>query len=369
MKKKDTNLLLFTLFLAAFVISIPSIFNRESQEVNNFGINLENSQVSWNVSDYDQFVGPALNTTSELKKFRIFIDDDDPEFNWTKTEGDFGWCTGSGIEGDPYIIQDLYIDVEKNGGGIYIRDSDKYFVIRNCWINNSGVSEFDAAVFLRYTSNGVIEENIFTYMLKGVMVEFSSSDISISGNYMISDPVVQFGRAISVSGGSSDINITRNMIYNFYSPMYINSQITNITIQNNYLTNTVFKEWEDAPVRFRLVNTSKVIYNTLDGVYAQTGVFVDVIGGVNNTVFNNTIVSGGVDVPDVPILSGSLKISAPDTSAVNLEDCNYNLVAHNRILSSSDADIPGYDTLLILGLFGVIFIALAIRINLKKKQA
>ena len=368
MRRKAANLLLFLVFTTVLMISIPSIFTRESQEVNNYGINLENSQVSWNVSDYDAFVGPALNTTSTLKKFRIYINDDDPNYNWTKTEQDFEWCTGSGIEGDPYIIENLYIDAQGLGGGIYIRESVKHFIIRNCWINNSGTTELDAAVFLRYTENGNITENIFTYTKVGVWVEFYSSNIIVSDNYMISDPIL-ISRAIQLDNYCTDVNITGNKIFNFYSGMLIDKYVTNATIKNNYITNTIFEEWDAPPVRFRQVNESKVIYNTLDGVYAQTGVFVEVLGGTNNTVFNNTIVSGGIDVPEVPILSGSLKISAPDTGAVNLEDCNYNLVAHNRILSSSDAGIPGYDTLLILGLFGVIFTALAIRINLKKKHA
>ena len=153
MKKKDKNLLLFTLFLTVLVVSLPSIMKGDSKETTNFGFNLEGSQVSWNVSEYDEFIGPAINTTSAIMKFRIYIRDDDPNYNWTKTEADFEWCTGSGTEGDPYIIENLYIDAQGEGGGMYIRNTDKYFVIRNCWINNSEVIKYGAAIFLEYAVN------------------------------------------------------------------------------------------------------------------------------------------------------------------------------------------------------------------------
>ena len=367
MRRKATNLLLFLVFTTILMVSIPSIIGRDSKGVTNIGFDLESGQVSWNVSDYDEFIGAPINTSSTSNAFRIYIDDDDPDYNWTKTEEDYAWCTGAGIEGDPYIIENLYIDAQGDGGGIYIRDSVKHFIIRNCWINNSGTHSIDAAVFLEYVENGNITDNIFSYTRVGLQGTYSCFDISVSENYMISNPVLG-ARAIKLSYNCNNFTIIRNKIFNFYDGMHFAIDIHNLTLRNNYITNTVFEEWEDPPVRFREVNNSKVIYNTLDGVYAQTGVFVQVLGGTGNTFFNNTIVSGGVDVPEVPILSADPKLSAPDSSALNFEDCNYNLIAHNRILSSSDTGIPGYDTLLILGLFGIIFTTLAIRINLKKKQ-
>ncbi|MBA7716792.1 hypothetical protein ES703_125870 [subsurface metagenome] len=106
----------------------------------------------------------------------------------------------------------------------------------------------------------------------------------------------------------------------------------------------------------------------MDGVYTQLGVFVEVDGGGDNIVVNNTSVSAGsVDVPEIPILSNGPKLQAPDRSAINLQDCYSNLVAHNIILErDSDVGIPGYDTLLILSLAGIVFTALVIKISVKK---
>ncbi|MFX1281125.1 MAG: right-handed parallel beta-helix repeat-containing protein [Promethearchaeota archaeon] len=365
MKKNSVNLLLFFVTISLLIGTIPLLSERKIQKTNSFGFNLETSDVSWDVSDYTEFIGPALNTTSELVKFRIYIRDDDPEYNWTKTEAENEWCTGSGTEGDPYVIENLYINAYGEGGGLYIRNTDKHFIVRNCWVNNSGPAETDAGVLMRYTENGNISNNIFSYIKKGVQIEYSCKDIIIENNYMIGDPAM-YSRAFEFAYDCVNIDIIGNKIFNFYEGGYFDLNIVNLTLRRNYITNTVFKEWEDSPMHFRMVNDSKVIYNTLDGVYAQSGVFVDVLGGTNNTVFNNSIVSGGGDKPTTPLLSSGLHMSASNRVAMNLEDCNFNLVAHNRIFKGSALDIPSYDSFIVIGLIGVISATLIIKFSIRK---
>ena len=183
---------------------------------------------------------------------------------------------------------------------------------------------------------------------------------------MISDPSL-VARAVACDW-NNDIVITGNVIVNFYDAIAIYDFTTNCTLSNNYVANFIFEEWEDPPVHFFRVNDSKVIYNTLDGVYTQLGVFVEVFGGGGNTVTNNTVVSASsMDAPEIPILSSGPKLQAPDKSGVNLQDSYNNLIAHNRILGGdSDLGIPGYDTLLTLSLAGIVFAALIIKISLKK---
>jgi len=364
MKAKNKSLLLFLVFLTILMISVPSLYTRKSRDGVDIGFNLENNQVSWNVSEYDEFTGPPIDTSppNYLEVFRIFIDGNDPNYNWSKTAAENEWCSGSGVAGDPYIIEGLYINAQGDGGGIYIKNSSKHFVVRDCWVNNSGTKEHDAAVLVRWAENGIIEDNIFTYTRVGVWVQFYCSNITVSGNYMISDPAL-VARAVAVDYYCSDVDITGNVIVNFYSGMYINNHVVNCTISYNYVANFIFEEWEDAPVRFFRVNDSMATYNTLDGVYTQLGVFVEVFGGGGNIVTDNTAVSASsADIPEIPILS-----DVPDRSAVNLQDCYNNLIAHNRILGGeSDAGIPGYDTLLTLSLAGIMFTALVIKISVKK---
>lgn len=367
MKSKNKNLMLFLVFLTILMVSVPSLYSKKSQD----GIDifsLGNSQVSWNVSEYVNFTGPPIDASPPyyLKVFRIFIDDNDPDYNWSKTEAENEWCSGSGTAGDPYIIEGLYINAQGDGGGIYIKNTSNHFIVRNCWVNNSGSQDINAGVLVSWSENGIIEDNIFTYTVTGVWVQSDCHNISVSGNYMIGDPYSS-SRAFQAAGDCSVIDVSDNVVVNFYDPMYIASA-TNISLSNNYVANFIFEEWGDAPVRFRQVNDSEVVYNTLDGVYAQKGVFVDVLGGGDNIVINNTAVSeGSVNVPEIPILSSGPKLQATDRSAINLQDCYSNLVAHNRILENdSDLGIPGYDTLLILSLAGIVFTALVIKTCLKK---
>lgn len=369
MKSKNKNLLLFLAFLTILMVSVPSLHTRKSQE----GIdifNLGNSQVSWNVSEYDEFTGPPIDagiSPPSYLLFRIYVDEDDPNYNWSKTEAENAWCSGSGTPGDPYIIEGLYIDAQGVGGGIYIKNSVKHFIIRNCWVNNSGTHEYHAGVLVKFSENGIIENNIFTYTMKGVWIEFYCSNITVSGNYMVSDPISIYARAIDCDW-NDDILITGNVIVNFYDGILIYDFTTNCILSNNYIANFIFEEWEDPPVRFFRVNDSEAVYNMIDGVYAQLGVFADTIGGGDNLITNNSVVSrGSVDVPEIPILSSNPKLQAPDKSVVNLNDCFNNLIAHNRILSGgSDEAIPGYETLLILSLVGIVVGALVIKISFKK---
>ena len=368
MKSKNKHLSLFLVFLTILMISVPSFYTRKSRDVTDTGFSLENSQVSWNVSEYINFTGPPIDTTfpNKYKVFRIFIDDNDPNYNWSKTAAENEWCSGSGVTGDPYIIEGLYIDAQGEGGGIYIENSDRYFVVRDCWVNNSGTKEHDAGVLVQWSENGIIENNIFSNIKDGVWVQTDCHNISVSRNYMISDPSM-YSRAFQSAGDCSNINVSGNVIVNFYSGMYL-SDVTNITLSHNYIANFIFEEWEDPPVWFYTVNNSEVIYNTLDGVYAKTEFSVEIIGGMNNTVYDNKVVStSSVNVPEIPILINVPKLHALDTRGFSLQDCYNNLIAHNIMLGGdTDSGIPGYDTLLTLSLAGIVFTALVIRIYMKK---
>ena len=237
MKAKNKGLLLFLVFLTILIVSVPSLYTRKNQDgVDIF--NLGNSQVSWNVSEYAEFTGPPIDTTPPYysEVFRIFIDDTDPDYNWSKTAAENEWCSGSGVARDPYVIEGLYINAQGEGGGIHIQDSDKHFVVRDCWVNNSGIKEHDAGVLVQYSENGIIENNIFTYTKVGVWVQSECHNISVSENYMISDPSI-YSRAFQLAYYCSDIDVSGNVIINFYSGMHISLYVTNFTLRDNYVAN------------------------------------------------------------------------------------------------------------------------------------
>ena len=74
----------------------------------------------------------------------IFIDNTDPNFDWSKISSENAWCSGSGTGIDPYIIENVIIDGQNNGYCIEIKNSDVPFIIRNCSLYNSGIINFFA---------------------------------------------------------------------------------------------------------------------------------------------------------------------------------------------------------------------------------
>ena len=79
---------------------------------------------------------PELKMAGYWEIGPIEIDDDDPTKNWTYTETTYDWCSGSGIVNDPYIIENITINGQFTNG-IYILNSNVFFIIRNCTVYNS----------------------------------------------------------------------------------------------------------------------------------------------------------------------------------------------------------------------------------------
>lgn len=94
----------------------------------------------------------------------IYIDN-----NWTETVAMYDWCTGTGTEEDPYIIQDIKIDMDnKSRYGIKISKGSN-FVIRNCiFTNTTNQGEKTAGIYIIEAEQGLIEYNNFTYCKTGV---------------------------------------------------------------------------------------------------------------------------------------------------------------------------------------------------------
>ena len=102
---------LLILILVSFIIFNLPFLNRSG----NIGSVFRNERLEKN---------PKI---SQLSK-RIHIDN-----NWSEAKI-AGICTGLGTYGDPYIIQDLFINGNGTGNGITITSKNDYFRIENCTI-------------------------------------------------------------------------------------------------------------------------------------------------------------------------------------------------------------------------------------------
>ncbi len=307
-----------------------------------------------NISDYVTFVGPPINTTPApyINNFRIYIDDADPNYNWSKTSSENSWLTGSGTPGDPYIIENLFIDADRDGGGIRIVRSTKNFIIRDNWINNSGPNEYNSGILLKDTvENGIIENNLITYVHKGINLEIFCSNITIRNNYLLSDhSTAGNSRSLQVTM-SNDITIIGNVaIDHYHGVLFIKNE--NITFSRNYIRNDIWGEdYIVSPVDLRFSNNTKITYNGFGGAYTQSRTFVFMGNGSGNVIFNNsqtiTITQSVLGISG----AGELQIQASDTS------CNNNYIAHNfKFVLSSSQNIPGFDLTLLIGITGIAFI-------------
>ncbi len=89
----------------------------------------------------------------------------------------------NGTEADPYIIENLEIDGSGSGYCIFIENTNKFFIIRNCTLENSN----DAGLLMLGSSNGIIENcTIINNQGSGIKAESEFVDIEVY-NSTISD--------------------------------------------------------------------------------------------------------------------------------------------------------------------------------------
>ncbi|NHJ23651.1 MAG: hypothetical protein EAX89_03695 [Candidatus Lokiarchaeota archaeon] len=104
-------------------------------------------------------------------KTSIFVDDTQSAFNWASANAS-GICTGSGTFSDPYIIQDKIIQGNGGENGIWIQNSNAYFLILNCSISNCGENYKTGGLKLYQIENGAIRNcDISDNKGMGVVIE------------------------------------------------------------------------------------------------------------------------------------------------------------------------------------------------------
>ena len=72
---------------------------------------------------------PTIVKSSYLKVSPILINGND---EWAIIAETKDWCTGSGTSSNPYIIKNLEINAAGGNYCFLIKNSDVYFIIRNC---------------------------------------------------------------------------------------------------------------------------------------------------------------------------------------------------------------------------------------------
>jgi len=190
--------------------------------------------------------------------------------NWTWAEEQL-WCSGSGTDIDPYIIQDLTINGFGLEDGIEILNSNVSFIIQDCLIYNS-----TTGIYLDKVNNSRLINNTCSNINWGISLEYSNNN-TISGN--------------TANG-------------NNYEGIYL-------TVCNyNYITGNIANNNDDT------------------GIHLQTEC-------VNNTLSGNTANDNGDSGIDIEedcsnnTISGNKANDNDDTGIYIKEDCSNNNISGN----------------------------------------
>lgn len=198
----------------------------------------------------------------------------DPIYIWGDSDFEDGISisgvrSGSGVEGDPYIISDWEIVIVTevvDEHGIVIRDTDKHFVIRNVTVSQTGyhaTRNYDG-IQLWNANNGTVENCTLTgWLIHGIRTQ-GSNDVSIMNN------------TVSVESSLAD---------NRYGIQVYSSPSVNITVEGNDVTTCdygIAVEWAD-DVTIKNNNVSSV---------SDGGILIR--NSEDATVWNNTMTGCGI---------------------------------------------------------------------------
>ncbi len=179
--------------------------------------------------------------------------------NWTWAKNQT-WCTGEGIIGDPYRIENIIIDGNDMGSCITIVNSNAHLIIENCSFTSSGILQTNAGIEMINVGNTII----------------MNSSISRNGNYGI-----YLNNCINVTIEDNNIKINKKHgVYVEYSKD-INLKWNKINYNGNFYSDIL-----DDGIHLYYTNQSNVQENNLS-FNADDG--VEIYYSLNTGIFKNTI--------------------------------------------------------------------------------
>jgi len=209
---------------------------------------------------------------------------DDSEFNTTN-----GVTSGNGTIGNPYIIENWYINVSEIEGdffGIIIVDTDAYYTIRNCYINDTDENEpshNSFGIYLDKANNGIIENCYINECVIGTLLE-ECNNVNFNNNIYNRCGGTESSPEIPPTGGlntgiemfySENITIQNNIFQNCYEEgLLIDYDSKNITVtENDFINNVINIVVGDIDDSDYLIyhNNFYAVNGTAENVYDEAG--------------------------------------------------------------------------------------------------
>jgi parallel beta-helix repeat protein len=219
----------------------------------------------------------------------IIIDDNPGSSNnWTWASSQ-AWCSGSGTELDPYIIENLNIDARWTDFCISISNSEAHFVIQDCTLNNTGYSAYTGGIILDNVTNGKINGNIFynhgfaSIYAKANFITISSNTLTnqshgiyIEGSYneVLSNTIYGSGSGsgviIQFDISYHDNLIDGNTIENCWQGIFIFASDNNTITENTVLNNLQYGIVLTSAANNNYLSGNLLLNNTLSGMIIDT---------------------------------------------------------------------------------------------------
>ncbi len=142
-----------------------------------------------------------------------------------------GVISGNGSSQNPYVIEGWGIEAPSGGSGIYIRDTNVYFVVRDVDIHSDRTSHF--GIYLEYVTNGTFTHIKSTGNWNGIRMYYSSS-ISITDCDMTSN--AYGGIEISMS---KNVTVSHNKAGKCNWPLDMIGSAECTIVDNGFIKGTV----------------------------------------------------------------------------------------------------------------------------------
>ncbi|TFG18040.1 MAG: hypothetical protein EU531_01545 [Promethearchaeota archaeon] len=132
--------------------------------------------------EQDEFI-TDLKTSSTWNFTSLIIDDTGATGNYTWSEAvALPWCSGSGTEGSPYIIDDIAIQDQTTTCGLEIRNSNAHFLINNSEFGY-WVGQFGIGIKLTNCTNGKLANNYFNRINYSIYLDNCNSTNLIKNKF------------------------------------------------------------------------------------------------------------------------------------------------------------------------------------------
>ncbi len=335
----------------------------------------------------------------------IIIDDNGGTpgaLNWSQAVAQpEGWCSGAGTLKNPYRIENVTFNANNQESGLYIRDSNAIFILKNCTFINTNESLSAVGLHLYHANNGTIEGcYFFNHNYRGFYLHYCEN-ITIYGNIFhdIGAPALDSNGYALTLFMCENFTISTNQFYDILGSSYhlgIAIQLgscENFTINDNniqrvyigisieacdnaeFLKNT-FKNTELFAISVSDTNNSRFIENDMDG--GSFGIYIET--SHYNYFYKNTIINigtYGIYLSESTHNTVTYNKFIDVYQCIKQENSASNDISNNECNSGNDDDddandendnneikIYGYELLI---LFGIISSAILISLMEKKK--